>query len=157
MKTLATILLVAVLFVLFQYFQIRNSIKINYDVTNLSGEGFNFNSFLANGTKISARIKFNVFFRSAIKFTIYNLNLQVFKNGLLVAESTPGNLENKIRLNFYPDVINTIYQNVDFRLNHETIALFAARQQKKPFTVNYQLNFKFLGIPLSKTGIYESK
>lgn len=157
MRTLISIVLLILLFIVYQYYQIRQSIKVNFTLANLSGEGFNFSSFQANGTKIKTRIKFNVFFRSLISFNVSNLDIKAFKNGILIAQSTPGNLENKIRLNFYPDVINNIYQNFDIHLNTETIALFASIQQKKPYSLNYRLSFKLFGLNLTKTGIYESR
>lgn len=157
MRTLVSIVLIIVLFFVYQYYQIRQSIKINFALTNLSGQGFDFSSFVSNGTVIKARIKFNVFFRSLLSFSVSNLDLKVYRNGLLLGQSTPGNLENKIRLNFYPDVINTIYQNFDLHLNTETISLFALIQAKKPYSLNYKMSFKILGLTLTKTGIYESK
>lgn len=145
------------MFFVYQYYQIKNSIKLKPNLAGISASGFDFESFIVNNSVIKTRIQLLVSFQSLISFTISELSIQVYKNGLLLARSTPGNLENKIRLKLEPGRINTIYQNFDIHTNIETINLIAAYKQKKPYNFNYKISFKILGITLTKTGTHENK
>lgn len=149
-----TILIAIVLVVVVTYItSIVRSFKIKFDeFANVVLKGFDFNSLNTNQTIIVARVKLLISFSSFFSISISDLNIVVHKNGLLIAESTKGILENIKKISLSPNVDNQVLQTFDFHFNGELIDLIAKMKTKQPYKINYQVRFKLFGIPLRKSG-----
>lgn len=149
-----TILIAIILVIVVTYItSIVKSFKIKFDeFANVAFKGFDINSLNLNQTIIAARVKLLISFNSFFSISISDLNIVVHKNGLLIAESTKGILENIKRISLNPNVDNQVLQTFDFHVNGELIDLITKIKAKQPYKINYQVRFKLFGIPLRKNG-----
>lgn len=125
-------------------------------LTNINLTGLSLGSFGTNQTIVKARMLLTITFSSFFRISISNLNIKVTKNGLLIAKSSENNPENIKRLILAPNIANQVYQTFDFHINNELIDLITKAKNKQKYTINYLATFKFLGITITKTGIYEA-
>lgn len=156
MRILILIIVIVLVFAVYVSTVIK-SMKISFgELANVSFSGFNFNSLNANQTVIATRLKLIITFNSFFRISISNLNIKAYANGLLIAESTKGVLENTKKIVLIPNVSNEVYQTFDFRINSELINLVAKLKTKQPYKIDYVASFKLYGITIRKTGTHEN-
>lgn len=132
-----------------------SSLKINFgELENVVFSGFNLNSLSLNETIITVRLKLIIIFSSIFNIIISNLNIKAYKNGLLIAESTPNFAENIKKITLVPNIKNEVYQTFNFHLNVEMLGLIKDIKLKQTYSINYQASFKIFGIPVNKKGTY---
>ncbi len=155
---IATLVLI-ILLAIYLYFKfIISTIKIKFEgLAGIGFSGLDFNSLNSNETIVKARIKLLATINSAFAISFSELQIQVYKNGLLIAESSKGNLENKKQITLEPKINNEIYQTFDFHFNSELIDLIAKAKAKQKYTIQYNLSLKVLGIIINqKNKTYEA-
>lgn len=157
MSRILLIIIVLVIILVIYVTSITNSIKIKFEgLTNVNISGLNLGSFGSNQTVIKARILLTITFTSFFRISISSLNIKITKNGLLIANSSANVLENTQKITLSPNIPNQVYQTFDFHINNELIDLITKVKNKQKYTINYLATFKFLGITITKTGIYET-
>lgn len=157
MRIAVTILII--ILIIFVYIKfIISTIKIKFDgLAGIGFSGFDFNSLDTNQTIVKARIKLIATINSLFAITFCNLQIQVYKNNLLIAESTKDNLENKKCISINPSIDNEIYQTFNFHFNAELIKLIADAKAKKKYTIQYNISLTIFGITINqKNKTYEA-
>lgn len=134
---------------------IISSFKVNFgELENVVFTGFNLNSLTLNQTIVTVRLKLIITLTSLFNIVISNLNIKAYKNGLLIAESTPNFAENIKKITLSPNIKNEVYQTFNFHLNAELLGLIRDMKLKQPYSIDYQASFKIFGIPVSKKGTH---
>lgn len=151
------ILIIVLLLIISIYFaSVVKSFKIKFDgLTNVIISGVDINSLISNQTIITSRVKLIITFSSFFSISISNLNVKVYKNKLLIAESTKGINENEKKITLAPNVENSVYQTFDLHFNYETLDLALKEKSKQNYTLSYVTSFKLFGFPVTKNGTFE--
>lgn len=155
MRLFALIVIITLILIIY----IANVIKsfdVKFDgLTNVIISGIDFNSFLSNQTVITSRIKLLITFDGIFSILISGLNIKVYKNNLLIAESTKNIQENIKKIKLKPNVDNLIYQTFDLHINNEIGDLILKEKSKQDYNLNYKVFFKIFGISVNKSGTYK--
>lgn len=157
MRIAVTILVILLIIYLYINYVI-STIKIKFDgLAGIALDNFNFDAINANEAVIKARVKLKITIASIFAIKFCDLQIQVYKNGLLIAQSSKGNLENINCITLKPKIDNEVYQTFDFHFNSELINLVAQIKAKQKYTIQYNLSLKILGITINqKNKTYEA-